>query len=498
MCCLQCTYFQYVVVQGVKIFDIRIHPRPKIVSVHPALGPMDGGILLTVKGSNLAPQTCRRGATCTGIYIHLGDMPCPVEGAASPEQIICRTPRGLGHHDLFLNVIEDGMNRSAEVSSVFVQHDVLLGGLTNDSNEGYVAYGFGGGDGTRQPSSFIFEGFHPFSAKGVRAIAAYKSKTYVAGGFLQTKGSSANHIAAFDGTAVFPLGSGVDGLVNDLAIFNDMLVVGGVFTKVIRQPSKRLAWFNMGVLRSGGLATWNGSDWDMLGALPFPGIVTSLHVNTSIIYVGGRFKDEGRKNNLAMFNGTSWSSVCGSAVAGRIEPCGVTGGEVLAIATYKEDLFVGGSFVRAGGVSTPKVARWDGTEWFAMSALDGDVHALAILDGTVYAAGVFGEISDSSYSYLAQWKLGAWQSLQGGVSGPVFTLLVMDSCLYVGGSFDSAGGMEEIMGVKVRNAARWCFDRSGRLQSSWSAVQWPRADVGVCRAISRAISPAWSGSEGSE
>ena len=363
----------------------------------------------------------------------------------------------------------------------FVQHDIIFGGLT-DNGEGYVAYGFGGGEKT---SSFVFEEFHPLSAKGVRAIATYKSRTYVAGGFLHTKGSSAKHIAAFDGTGVFTLGSGVDGLVNDLAVFNNILIVGGVFTKVFGRPAKRLAWFNTGVLHTGGLATWNGSDWDVLGSRPLPGIVTSLHANGSIIYVGGRFNDEGRKNNLAMFNGKSWYSVCGLELADRHDTCGVSGGEVLAMATLKGDLYVGGSFSRAGGLQTPKIARWDGQAWFAMSALDGDVHALAILGGRVFASGMFGDksVTKSQSSYLVRWQSGSWESLQGGVGGPVFTMLAMDSCLYVGGLFDSVGGMDEISGIKVHNAARWCFDRNGRVESKWSAVQWPNDQIGVCRVI---------------
>jgi len=423
------------------------------------------------------------------VFVQIGGKDCPVEGAVSQEEITCRTPSGLGRHDLALQAVETFSVRSANQSDAFVQHDILFGGLTTEPNVrrsefgGYVAYAFGGGDGKKQTSSVIFENFHPLSAKGVRAVAMYKSRTYVAGGF--TQGLS-NHIASFDGNALFDLGSGVDGLVNALITFNGLLVVGGVFTKVIKQPSKRLAWFSTGVLRAGGLATWDGNSWGMLGSKPFVGVVTSLHVNGSLLYAGGRFNEEGRRNNLAIYNGTSWLSVCGLLLESRSDNCGVTGGEVFAMATLGEGLYVGGSFVRAGGVSAPKIARWDGREWFAMSGLDGDVHAIAILADNVYVGGSFGGGSDSAYSYLAQWRQESWQSLQGGVDGPVFSLIGLDSCLYIGGSFGSAGGKREISGVKVQNAARWCFDRSGRSDSSWSAVQWPSANIGTCRSIALA------------
>lgn len=437
-------------------------------------------MLLTVSGSHLAPRACRRGTACSGIAVLLGGRPCPLEGAVSPEMIICRIPQGLGHQSLYLRVEDGAVNRTTQVNNAFVQHDIILGGLTSSSNEGFVAYGFGGNDAGTMASSYIFEDSHPLTSKGVRAIAAYKSKTYLAGGFLETKGPSANHIATFDGSEILPVGSGVDGLVNDLALFQDLLIVGGSFTKAIRQPPKRLAWVNTGVVKTGGLATWDGTDWATLGSRPLIGIVTSLNVNGSIIYAGGRFNEEGRKNNLAMFDGSTWASVCGLALE---DACGVTGGEILAMVTFGEDLYVGGSFVRAGGVPALRIARWDGREWFAMQGFDGDVHALAVVDGTIYAGGVFGAGRGASVSYLAQWRDGAWRTLQGGVTGPVFTLMPLGTCLYVGGIFDSAGGQKEIMGVKVHNVARWCFDQSGRTDSSWGAMQWPRSDVGVCRVI---------------
>ena len=466
-----------------KTFSIQIHPRPKIVLLHPAHGSEDGGLLLTVQGSELSPGTCRTTSFCNQVSLKIGGKSCPVEGLVTPERLTCRVPSGLGVQGLSITVVEDGVNRTAYLADAFVQHDIMFAGLTVGTNEGYIAFGFGGGSSKKKISSHVFGSSHPLSNKGIRAIVAYQDKTYLAGSFVRVQNVSSKHIAAFDGSSVLPLGSGVDGIVNDLIVYKNVLVVGGAFTKVIRQPGKRFGYFNTGTIRSGGLATWDGHDWGVLESRPFHGIVASMHVNDSIIYVGGRFSDKGRQNNLARFNGSSWSSLCGSALAGHQDNCGVTGGEVLAITTFKENLYAGGSFVRAGGVVAHKIARWDGRDWFAMSGFDGDVHSLAILDGIVYAGGVFGGKRDSPYSYLAQWRMESWQRLHRGVGGPVFTLLPIGSCLYVGGSFHSAGGMEQIDGIKVRNAARWCFDRSGRSDSWWSAVQWPSDDIGICRDI---------------
>ena len=48
-------------------------------------------------------------------------------------------------------------------------------------------------------------------------------------------------------------------------------------------------------------------------------------------------------------------------------------------------LYVGGSFVNAGGnVDADHIATWDGSAWGAVGALNGDVNAIAYYAGNVY------------------------------------------------------------------------------------------------------------------
>jgi hypothetical protein len=105
----------------------------------------------------------------------------------------------------------------------------------------------------------------------------------------------------------------------------------------------------------------------------------------------------------------------------------------LALATNGE-LYAGGSFGSAGGVSVNNIAKWDGSAWSAVgSGLDGTVYAL-IFDnaGVLYAGG-------SMQDNLSKWDGSTWSSLGAGLNGPVYALTFegVENRIYFGGSFSS-------------------------------------------------------------
>ena len=70
------------------------------------------------------------------------------------------------------------------------------------------------------------------------------------------------------------------------------------------------------------------------------------------IYVGGIFSNAGGvpANNIAKWNGTSWSAV-GTG----------TNDAVNDFAIFNGELYVVGGFTTAGGISANRIAKWDGT-----------------------------------------------------------------------------------------------------------------------------------------
>ena len=83
---------------------------------------------------------------------------------------------------------------------------------------------------------------------------------------------------------------------------------------------------------------------------------------------------------LARWDGTSWSSL-GSGI----------NGSVTALQMHGPDLYAGGAFTTAGGVTAYHVAKWDGTNWSAVGSFDvnNQVAALAFIGDDLYAAGFF-------------------------------------------------------------------------------------------------------------
>ncbi|MBZ0149912.1 MAG: hypothetical protein K8J09_00160 [Planctomycetes bacterium] len=186
----------------------------------------------------------------------------------------------------------------------------------------------------------------------VRALAVLPSGKVVAGFGFSTLASYG--VASWDGMAWSDLGGGVYGDVYSLAVLsNGDLVVGGQI-------------FAAGTVSTNGIARWDGNSWSPLGAGLQAGggsdggawVIEPLP-NGGLI-AGGWFTSAGGvpANNIAIWNGTSWS------------PLGAgTNGPVLAMHRLPDgDLLVSGTFTQAGGVAADRVARWNGSTWSSVGA----------------------------------------------------------------------------------------------------------------------------------
>ena len=386
------------------------------------------------------------------------------------------------------------------------QSALLWGGVTDTTTGGFFAIGpredYLGNLSFPAASAGSWGLTQPTADRGINAIATYKQKTYVGGKLSRFGDVLVFGIAVYDGVIVQPLGSGVDGTVYAMKPYGEVLVVGGGFTKVFQPLASELgAAADGGIVSTGGLASWDGSKWDLVGNSPVLGVVTTMLVNSSLLYIGGRFNDEGvsvssslpvllthvykpshfnlladHRNNLAVYDGTEWHSVCGGG-----GECGVTGGNVNAISYWNQNLYVGGSFISAGGVSASRLAHWNGYQWSAMGTLDGDVLAIASLDDQLFVGGEFQSINSMSMPNIARFRNGMWESVGGGLGGPVYTIVALDSCVYVGGSFTSAGGLSKIGEVPIRHAVRRCA--RGSVGGKWEPIDWGDLDPGITLAI---------------
>jgi hypothetical protein len=95
------------------------------------------------------------------------------------------------------------------------------------------------------------------------------------------------------------------------------------------------------------------------------------------------------------------------------------------------------------GVSSDRIAAWDGTQWRAMGAgLPNTVRALHVHNGTLFAGGDF--FTSGGIRYIARWDGANWQPLgtpaANGVDNSVYALTSFNGNLVLAGYFQSATG----------------------------------------------------------
>ena len=152
---------------------------------------------------------------------------------------------------------------------------------------------------------------------------------------------------------------------------------------------------------------------------------------------------------------------------------------VYAIAVSGSDVYVGGLFTQAGGVSVNRIACWNGSSWSALgSGVNNLVRVIAMSGSDVYAGGSFTQVGGVTVSRIACWNGSSWSALGSGVNGTVRAIAVSCSDVYVGGLFTQAGG------VTVNNIARW---------APYTGIEPPPGDVST--SLNAAPNPTTAGTD---
>jgi len=286
------------------------------------------------------------------------------------------------------------------------------------------------------------------SSPTIRAYTQFGGRLIAGGNFTFSPQSSTtpNNIASWDGNAISPLGTGMNGGVRALNSYNSgigasakiNLVAGGDFTTAGGVTANRIAQWSEFVNLTGTV------NWTALG----PGFNNSVYAierfNNQIIAAGAftATSTGTTLNRIAVWNGTNWSQL-GSGLNGACN----------ALRVYNGSLYAGGAFSQANGINTGGLARWDGVNWSSVNVnFPGTVNALEVHNNDLIIGGSFSAVPGTSSPNITRYvgSLGSYGLLgSGGADGIVFSLASENGSLYVGGGFSHVGG------VSATRVARW-------------------------------------------
>jgi hypothetical protein len=97
-----------------------------------------------------------------------------------------------------------------------------------------------------------------------------------------------------------------------------------------------------------------------------------------------------------------------------------------ASAALEGQIVLGGLFASVGSTKVNNITRWNGQAWEAMGQgltspvpYDVAVRELMVVDGALWACGVFDASGPVALPGLARWNGASWEAIEHGMSGPV-------------------------------------------------------------------------------
>lgn len=207
------------------------------------------------------------------------------------------------------------------------------------------------------------------------------------------------------------MGTGLNGRVKALVVFNNEIYAGGEFTS----PSR--------------VAKWNGASWEQVGAGFSDGIVNALVVHNGQLYAGGTFTQSGANSvkRLAVLTGGTWQEVNG----------GLTNGAINAFLSDAAGLYFVGNFGVLAPTNISRVGLYNGSTFSQVGnqPAAGSVNAIAKYNSEIYIGGLHTSFPNG----VSRLAGSTWTALSGGLNNEVLTLATFNGRLYIGGRFNSPG-----------------------------------------------------------
>ncbi|MBM7842747.1 hypothetical protein [Herpetosiphon giganteus] len=187
-----------------------------------------------------------------------------------------------------------------------------------------------------------------------------------------------------------------------------------------------------------GVVYWDGRQWLKLGTLG--GYVESMTGHQGKLYVAGMLKLAGQDVDLAYWDGTTWTAL--ATVVNEYSR--------ITLASYQNELYLGGYPLVIDGQAYHNIARWNGTQWNEVgTGFDGVAFNLLSAADGLYAGGSIKPINAQHQGGIVRWDGSQWHDVGGGVTGPVMDFQLVNNQLIIGGAFTSTTNLN------MHNVAAW-------------------------------------------
>ncbi len=279
-------------------------------------------------------------------------------------------------------------------------------------------------------------------------VAASNGDVFHGGNFTLAGNITANNLAVYNENSGWKtFGTGVNGTINDIKVdSNGLVYIGGTFTDI-------------NGVSANAVAVWDGISWKTVGnGNEIEGVVQAITIDANNqVYVGGVFENVSGNlaQNIAKWNGSTWSILEDN----NTNEAG-TNNEIRSLATdpITNDIYAGGNFDVAGGVSANRIAVWNDTskKWSNLGlGTSGFVEAIVATSTDVFVGGNFAIAGGQTVNRLARWSKtnNTWNAIDNGVDNLVKSLEHDGNNLYVGGAFSLASFTNE--NYIVNGIAKW-------------------------------------------
>eukprot|EP01119_Soliformovum_irregulare_P021472 TRINITY_DN7153_c0_g1_i2.p1 TRINITY_DN7153_c0_g1~~TRINITY_DN7153_c0_g1_i2.p1 ORF type:complete len:1103 (-),score=306.90 TRINITY_DN7153_c0_g1_i2:47-3286(-) len=303
----------------------------------------------------------------------------------------------------------------------------------------------------------------------VHDISLADETIYVSGRFTRAGSYPAANIAAFNLSSSEWIHIRNESAFVDSVIYSNAVVRDSVYVIGIVQKEFANSEFSTGLAILGSFNR-TSFQWNILTVNPLFGFLNfgEIHCvveNGTDLYVGGQFITAGGMvmHNVAKWNGKEWISL----------DIGINDGVIYSMDIHGSDLYVGGRFnLTSHGKDLFGVARWNDQDKKWSSLGDGlipncdyndSVNAIMAFDDLLFVAGSFRGVSPlkEESANIACWNMTSqeWVAMDGGVpNGIIYSLLINDTFLYVGGRFQLENPMKNGWNVAI-----WSMDSPGWL-----------------------------------